>query len=220
MVFIQLPYFTVNFPYNPYIAHTNDHDVDLTSSITNDTLQFRYLVPLLKKLTLELINLSRPLPIDFQIFFSSIFAQGLYSSDVKEVKEHSFYELYHPATFDSLELTFIHIIVEYRSKYMFRFDNYLSLDELEYMLDWKNKFHKRHFLGKMMLCTIACNYGSPQSIQVGSIPRFIRNADHHYADQLVRGYLFFNFVNLINKIKIQIYVNDVDDEHNDDEHFV
>jgi len=73
---------------------------------------------------------------------------------------------------------------------MFRFDNYLSLDEPEYMLDWKNKFHKRHFLGKMILRALACNYGSPQSIQVGSIPRFIRNAHHHYAHHQHRGHIF------------------------------
>jgi hypothetical protein len=89
----------MHFPYNPCIAWTDDHDIDLISDIANDTLQFRYMVSLLMKSTPELINLRQPLPIDFQFFFSSIFTQGLYSTNVKEIKEHSFNELYHRATF-------------------------------------------------------------------------------------------------------------------------
>jgi len=186
-VFIQLPSLSAYFPFVPCNPDSRN---DLISGIANDSLQFRYIVSLLMKATPQLINLNQPLPIDFQFFFSSVFTRGLLSDRLEVVKEHSFYQLYHPATFNDADRSiFIHKIGEYRFKDMNRFDTNLNLDKPEYNLaDWQNVFPPQHFLAGMIRHSVATNYGRSQTIRAGAIPRFIRNAHQHF-DSPRRGQL-------------------------------
>jgi hypothetical protein len=135
------------------------------------------------KATPQLINLNQPLPIDFQFFFSSVFTRGLLSDMLEVVKEHSFYQLYHPATFNDADRSiFIHKIGEYRYKSEYTFDTFIKLDKPEYNLaDWQNVFPRRHFLADMIRRSVSANRGGPRGLRAGAIPRFIRNAHQHFA---------------------------------------
>jgi hypothetical protein len=59
----------------------------------------------------------KPLPVNFQFFFSKLFLIGPNSPHFKTVKQHSFYSLYYPTTFDALDrFRFIHLIIEFHDK--------------------------------------------------------------------------------------------------------
>jgi hypothetical protein len=59
----------------------------------------------------------KPLPVNLQFFFSKLFLIGPGSPNFKMVKQHSFYSLYYPATFNALDrFRFIHLIIEFRDK--------------------------------------------------------------------------------------------------------
>jgi hypothetical protein len=195
--FVQLPNFNVYFPYVPLTAPTNNQNATLMWGISNDTSQFRLLVSFL-------IRSTHPQPvlsIDFRLFFSEIFTNGMNSALILEqVKEYSFYQLYHPITFDSLDrLRFVHLIVQYRNDDKLRFDLDRDLEKQEYeLLLWKNSFPPTHFLYKMMRRAIDESFGKRRlgTLHATTIPKFIRNVHHHYTEATSQVSIF-NFFNRI-----------------------
>jgi hypothetical protein len=63
-------------------------------------------------------------------------------NDAPIVLERSFYQLYHDATFDSLDkIRFIQLIMDYKNYYATHFEKFLDLDDEAYMLqDWLTYF--------------------------------------------------------------------------------
>jgi hypothetical protein len=166
-VLIQLPYFRVIFPCDPICTvQFNDPVGSLTAGIVDDTHQFREMVSLLLRSTPELINLSQPLPIDFQLFFSKFFSYNLRLGNIERVKEFSYYVLFHPITHSYRDrMTFIHTIVFYRDLDPDRFDHDSSLESPVYGLQyWKDNYPSAHFLHNMVSEPNPIGCGPPSSI--------------------------------------------------------
>jgi hypothetical protein len=116
-VFVRIPEMTAIFYFEPFVAPDN---YTLRNGIVEDTLNFRRLVAFLIRSSPEISDHNRifhPLPLDFQFFFSETFLIGLQSLDFSTVLEHSFYQLYHPATFKSTDrASFLQLIINYKNK--------------------------------------------------------------------------------------------------------
>ena len=62
-------------------------------------------------------NQFKPLLVNFDLFFAKMFLCGLSEMIWTLSKEHSFYLLYHPATFVVVDrIRFNHLVIEFRNK--------------------------------------------------------------------------------------------------------
>jgi hypothetical protein len=159
---------------------------------------------LLCNIVVEQPNRLPPLSIDSQLFFLKFFSVGLRSVDLEIVLEHSFYVLYHPVTFNSLNgLRFIHIIVQYKFNDNDRFNGKIMLGSPVYNLrKWKFKFPPSHSLYQIMLGATSSNNHLTNE-QVGSIPNFIRNVHHHYV-KVPKKLPHVSILNFLNRIIEQL----------------
>jgi hypothetical protein len=133
-IFVHTPELTVTFPCIPNITLDKDEDC---VHICNDSIQLRYLVAYLIRYTPKMYenDILRPLPTNFLFFFFEGLHSGLNANDAPTVLEHSFYQLYHDATFDSFNMIqFIQSIVNYKNYYASHFEKFLDLDDKAYML--------------------------------------------------------------------------------------
>lgn len=200
-VFVQLPELYVTFPFPP---EEPDNDDELRVGICNDTIQFRHVVSILLQnecLMFDNNNELKALPTEFNFFFSEVFLRGLCHPDLEIVKEHSLFQLYHPATYDSVDrIKFLHLIIIYRNKSFRRFITVLDLSNPAYMLsDWQSRFNAGSSMHKILLKTLP-DYYIGNTNACGCIPSFIRNVHHHFGQQPGDKVFIFKFV-------IYIYIN-------------
>lgn len=133
-VHIETNFMTVTFPFQPVDDRTN-----IRLGIQKDTEDFRHVVA---QLISKTNHFSKNLPIDLQIFFSGVFSTGLKSLDLFVVKQHSFLQLFHPATFNDVDkFNFIHATAAFRNSKVHLFELKLKLVRKEYELEeWKTLF--------------------------------------------------------------------------------
>lgn len=203
-VFISLPTNTVSFPYLPISSKEKiekekkkgtekeakkEAGISIEVGIRHDLLHFRYLVAILMNRLLRINKHLRPLiplPIDFHLFFSQIFA---YMSDVQEA---SAFQLQHPIFFNTKQrIDFVKVIVNYRKQRTGHFDKKISLNRKEYKLtNWVDKVPKNSEYSKTLEITRS-NFTTkghiPEEIKKGLddiiIPMYIRNVIEHYMDK-------------------------------------
>ncbi|XP_059452088.1 uncharacterized protein LOC132182766 isoform X2 [Corylus avellana] len=155
------------------------NDDDLMQGIMNDTLQFRSLVA--KIIEIESRDKKKgSLSIGILLFFSEIFKDRLKSKELQEVKDYSFWQMFHPVFFDSSNRTnFMHLIAQYREINCDAFDKNLNLCNDAYELaGWTDKVSKKSLVYEFL--TRNSHLKGPHYIN--SIPTLIRNTLVHFKD--------------------------------------
>jgi hypothetical protein len=194
-VFIDPPQMYVTFPYCP--EQPNDEAL-LRRAIQNDSIQYRCLLGMLlqnepRLRRVENINRLKNFPTDIKYFLSNIFLLGLSQDDLETVKDHSFFLLYHPATFNAVDrIRFIHLMIEFRNRNRFHFESHLQLNKDDYMLsDWPSKLSPGTCLHTTMNRTVPASLVS----NVGAFfPGFVRNVHHHFVQNCSADEMVFSFI--------------------------
>jgi hypothetical protein len=188
-IFVHPSELTVTFPCIPNITLDKCEDC---VHICDDSIQLRYLVAYLIRYTPKMYknDILQPLPTNFLFFFSRIFIVGLNANDAPTILEHSFYQLYHDVTFDSLDkIRFIQSIMDYKNYDATHFEKFLDLDDEAYMLqDWLTYFPRSYNLYPIVDSTLFYDLNpskDPNKRQTAdyhcsSMPCFICNVHYNY----------------------------------------
>jgi hypothetical protein len=182
-VFIDPPQMYITFPYPP---ERPDDEALLRRGIQNDSIQYRCFLGMLlhnepRVRRVEDNKRLKSFPVDIQYFLSNVFLLGLSQDDLETVKDHSFFLLYHPTTFTTVDkIRFIHLMIEFRNRNRMYFELYLQLNKHDYMLrDWTSKLIPETCLHTTMTLTLPPNLIGNVG---GYFPEFIWNVHHHFVE--------------------------------------
>ncbi|XP_059452087.1 uncharacterized protein LOC132182766 isoform X1 [Corylus avellana] len=153
------------------------NDDDLMQGIMNDTLQFRSLVA--KMIEIEFRD-TKKLSMGILLFFSEIFKDRLKSKELQDVKDYSFWQMFHPVFFDSSNRTnFMHLIAQYREINCDAFDENLNLcDDVYELAGWTHNLSKKSSVYEFL----TRNSHLKGDQYINSIPTLIRNTLVHFKD--------------------------------------